>query len=75
MEEKMISFRLSSAEYEALKKLAKMEVRSVSGWLKFRVVDAIRAAMMSTEETSQENTALSMEGNKDREVSSHVERK
>jgi len=74
MEEKLVSFRLNSSDYEALKKLAKREVRSMSGWLKFRVLEAIRAGLVSTEENHQNTTALSMEKKENREESSHGER-
>ena len=75
MEEKTISFRLDSSELEALRKLAKREVRSMSGWLKFRVLEAIRAGLMSTEEIHQNETALSMEKKENREESSNEKRK
>jgi len=75
MEEKMVSFRLNSSDYEALKELAKIEVRSMSGWLKFRVIEAIRTRLMTTEETHQNETALSLEKKENREESSNEERK
>jgi len=76
MQEKLISFRLSNAEYDALKKLAKQEVRSMSGWLKFRIVEAIRAGLMSMEETHHNKQALSMEKKQDdREEPTHAERR
>jgi len=67
MEEKLVSFRLNSSDYEALRKLAKREVRSMSGWLKFRVLEAIRAGLISTEDTHQNESRHSIAEQKKKE--------
>jgi len=76
MEGKLISFKLNPTEYEALKKLARNEVRSMSGWLKYRIIEAIRSGLLSMEETNQNKPAHSMEKKfEDREEPTHADTK
>jgi hypothetical protein len=70
MDDRVISLRINSKEYEALKRLAAKEVRTASGWLRFRVVEeAIRAGFLPDVETRQENTQKEYERPKDFENS------
>jgi len=61
MEDKLISFRIGCKEYEALRKLAAREVRSMAGWLKFRIImEATRAGLLSVDGFCQDESSLSI---------------
>lgn len=70
-EERLVSFRLNLSEYDGLKRLAAKDVRTITCWLRFKVIEALRAEFTSTEETNPNRTDLSMENKENREGSPH----
>jgi len=51
MNEKSVSVRITSGEFEALKVLAKREVRTISSWIRARIVSESEKAGISTEDS------------------------
>ncbi len=51
MNEKSVSVRITAEEFEALKLLARREVRTISSWIRARIVSESEKAGISTEDS------------------------
>jgi predicted DNA-binding protein len=59
MKQKLVSLRVQEDEYEALNILAKREVRTISSWVRARIVmEAIKAGLISSGGDSQRGGTL-----------------
>jgi predicted DNA-binding protein len=65
MKQKLVSLRVQEDEYEALNILAKREVRTISSWVRARIVmEAIKAGLISSEKNLQpDNPQIEKEAN------------
>jgi predicted DNA-binding protein len=65
MKQKLVSLRVQEDEYEALNILAKREVRTISSWVRVRIVmEAIKAGLISsTGDSLPDNTPTEKEAN------------
>jgi len=58
MKQKLVSLRVQEDEFEALHILAKREVRTISSWVRARIVmEAQKAGLISSAGNSQQETA------------------
>jgi hypothetical protein len=63
MNEKSVSLRITAAEFEALKILAKKDVRTVSSWIRAKIVsESVKAGIVIGTDDSQANNT---DGEKD----------
>jgi len=59
MKQKLVSLRVQEDEFEALHILAKREVRTISSWVRARIVrEAERAGLISSARDSQPSGSL-----------------
>jgi hypothetical protein len=65
MKQKLVSLRVQEDEFEALNILAKREVRTISSWVRARIVmEAQKAGLISSEKNSQpDNPQIEKEAN------------
>jgi hypothetical protein len=63
MNDKSVSLRITSGEFEALKLLAKKDVRTISSWIRAKIVSESQKAGIST--VADDSQANNTGGEKD----------